>query len=122
MRIKFLILPLFASIFLVSCKNDPKSEEVIPANPSVDTEVVTEPKDSLELINTTIKNIEGEDLQLIVNNKDNDATVIFKGDSIKLSEKPAASGIWYANDHYELRGKGEKVTLTKDGTTIFTNE
>ncbi len=122
MKKQILILPLLASFFLISCKNEPKSEEVIPANAAVDTEIVTEPKDSLELINTTIKNIEGQELQLIVNNKDNNATVVFKGDSIKLSEKPAASGIWYANDHYELRGKGEKVTLTKDGTTVFTNE
>jgi hypothetical protein len=29
-----------------------------------------------------------------------------------------ASGIWHKNDSYELRGKGKKIKLTKDGKTI----
>lgn len=31
----------------------------------------------------------------------------------------AVSGIWYKNDHYELRGKGENLKLTKEGKTVF---
>jgi hypothetical protein len=38
-----------------------------------------------------------------------------------LHAQKAASGIWYKNDLYELRGKGDNVELTKDGITVFKN-
>lgn len=124
MKKRILILPLVATFFLISCKKDAKSENVISTEttPSIETDVLTNPKDSLEVVNTIIKNKEGQELQLLINNKNNQAIVVLQGDSIKLDEKPAASGIWYSNDHYELRGKGEQVTLTKDGKSVFTNE
>lgn len=43
------------------------------------------------------------------------------GEQIDLKEKKAASGIWYANDHYELSGKGNHYELKKDGKIIFKN-
>lgn len=116
---KVFILPLLVGLVMVSCS---KEEEKKQEEAGVQTEVVDVPKDSMEIVNTIIKNKSGEELQLIVNNKDNNATVVFKGDSIQLNEKPAASGIWYVNDQYELRGKGEQVELTKDGQSVFTNE
>ena len=38
---------------------------------------------------------------------------------LNYRDKKPASGIWYKNDHYELRGKGEEIELTKDGKTVF---
>lgn len=119
MKKSILILPLIVGFSIISCneKKEQKAEEG-----SVETEVVADPADSIEVVNTILKNKAGEELQLLVNNKDNQATVVFKGDSIKLDEKPAASGIWYSNAEYELRGKGEQVELTKDGQVIFSNQ
>ena len=118
MKKSIFIIPLMVGLFTVSCNEKKEQKE----EPSVETEVVADPADSIEVVNTILKNKEGEELQLIVNNKDNQATVVFKGDSIQLNEKPAASGIWYTNNEYELRGKGEQVELTKDGKTVFSNQ
>ena len=118
MKRSIFILPLIIGLFTVSCSEKKEQKE----EPSVETEVVADPTDSIEIVNTILKNKEGEELQLLVNNKNNQATVVFKGDSIKLDEKPAASGIWYSNAEYELRGKGEQVELTKDGQVIFSNQ
>lgn len=125
MKKRLLVLPILASIFLISCKKDAKSEMVIPpteSSSSVETYVETDPKDSTEFVNTVTRNKEGQEFQLVINNKNNEATVYFKGDSIKLQEKPAASGILYANDEYELRGKGEQIELKKGDQVVFTNE
>lgn len=43
------------------------------------------------------------------------------GDQINLTQKKAASGIWYANDTYELRGKSDSYTLTKNKKIVFEN-
>ena len=118
MKKSIFILPLIIGLFTVSCSEKKEQKE----EPSVETVVVNDPVDSIEVVNTILKNKEGVELQLIVNNKENQATVVFKGDSIQLNEKPAASGIWYANNNYELRGKGEQVELTKDGQVIFSNQ
>ena len=37
----------------------------------------------------------------------------------ELTQQRAASGIWYANEHYDLRGKGNEIELTKDGELLF---
>ena len=49
------------------------------------------------------------------------ATVTFEVETFELLQEKAASGIWYKNDTYELRGKGEEVELTKDGKVVFKN-
>lgn len=41
--------------------------------------------------------------------------------NIELQGQTPGSGIWYKNDQYELRGKGEEVKLTKDGEVVFEN-
>ena len=37
----------------------------------------------------------------------------------ELTRQRAASGMWYANEHYDLRGKGNEIELTKDGELLF---
>lgn len=56
------------------------------------------------------------------NNTTNTAKIYLNGgEQIELIGQKPASGIWYKNDQYELRGKGEEVELTKDGKTVFKN-
>ena len=57
------------------------------------------------------------------NNTTNEAKIYLNGgEQIELVGQKPASGIWFKNDHYELRGKGESVELTKDGKTVFKNQ
>ncbi len=54
------------------------------------------------------------------NNTKGTVSVDFKGESIELIEQKYASGFWYKNDQYELRGKGNDFELTQEGKVIFT--
>lgn len=56
---------------------------------------------------------------------DNDkgvATLRWQGDTVQLPAQPAASGIWYKNETYELRGKGNDLTLQKNGEVVYEHE
>ena len=75
-----------------------------------------------EVVTKSLKNKEGETLNMTFNNSTNEAKVYLNGgEQIDLIGQKPASGIWYKNDHYELRGKGDNVELTKDGKTVFKN-
>ena len=70
----------------------------------------------------SLKNKEGQTLDMTFNNTTNEVKVYLDGgDQIELVGQKPASGIWYKNDQFELRGKGDNVELTKDGKTIFKN-
>lgn len=82
--------------------------------------VIFEHKD--DVVTTSLKNKKGETLDMTFNNTTNHASVFLSGgEQIELEGQNPASGIWYKNDHYELRGKGENVVLTKDGKIVFEN-
>ncbi|HNP06423.1 MAG TPA: MliC family protein [Cyclobacteriaceae bacterium] len=85
-----------------------------------DGKVVFTHKD--DIVTTSLKNGEGQTLDMTFNNTTNRAKIYLNGgEQIELVGQNPASGIWYKNDHYELRGKGESVELTKDGKTVFIN-
>lgn len=75
-----------------------------------------------DIINVEAKNDMGDTLNLTFNNTEGTVQAYLNGgDEIYLMDKKPASGIWYANDHYELSGKGNSYELKKDGKTIFKN-
>ncbi|EGV42519.1 hypothetical protein BZARG_2220 [Bizionia argentinensis JUB59] len=41
------------------------------------------------------------------------------GEQIDLVEEKTAAGIWYKINQHEFRGKGNDITLRKDGEIIF---
>ena len=69
----------------------------------------------------TTTDINGKTLEVTYDNSKDVATIKFDGQTSELVSQKPASGIWYKNDHYELRGKGENLELTKDGKTVFKN-
>ena len=111
---------LFATVLTVllaaSCKESPKQE----SNETAKTEAAKEAAD--EIVKSSLTDKDGKTLEMTFNNTKNTATIsLNSGERIELAGQKPASGIWYKNDRYELRGKGEKVELTKDGQTIFKN-
>lgn len=83
-----------------------------------DGKVIFEHND--EIVTTSVKNKKGQTLDMTFNNSTNQASIFLNGgEQIDLVNQKAASGIWYKNNHYELRGKGQNITLTKDGKTVF---
>ncbi|WP_299399233.1 MliC family protein [uncultured Gelidibacter sp.] len=83
-------------------------------------EIVFEHQD--DIVQTSLKDDKGQTLDMTFNNTEGTVKVYLNGgEQIDLIAEKAASGIWYKNEHYELRGKGEKLELTKDGKTVFKN-
>ena len=85
-----------------------------------DGELIFSRKDVIVTSSLTSK--EGQTLDMVFNNTTNTAKIYLDGgDQIELQGQTPGSGIWYKNDQYELRGKGEEVKLTKDGEVVFEN-
>ncbi|MDT0293572.1 MliC family protein [Mesonia ostreae] len=109
----FAIGMLTATIF-ISCKDNQKQENLDSTN--------TEQTTSKDVVTQSLTNNDGETLEMSFDNSEGTATVNFKGETIDLKQERAASGIWYKNDQYELRGKGNDISLKKDGEVIFEHE
>ncbi len=75
-----------------------------------------------EVVESTATSKEGTELSMVFNNTKGTASLLLNGEVIELTAERAASGIWYTNDTYELRGKGEQVELTKNGKIVFTTK
>jgi membrane-bound inhibitor of C-type lysozyme len=83
-----------------------------------DGEVIFSHKD--DIVTNSLKDKDGNTLDMTFNNSTTEAKVYLNGgEQIDLVGKPAASGIWYVNDQYELRGKGDDLELKKDGEIVF---
>ncbi|MFC5194927.1 MliC family protein [Bizionia hallyeonensis] len=116
MKKNFLALGVVATLFLNACKETPKQDQAETST----TEVVDNTQD--DIVETSSTNDEGQTLQLKFNNSEGTVTLNFKGDMVTLTQEKAASGIWYKNENYELRGKGNDLELTKAGDVIFKHE
>lgn len=113
---KLLIIAMFTTLFLNACKEIPRQDNI----ENKTTEVIEDVSD--DIVITTVTNKDGEKLEMTFNNTKGTVSLNFNGESFTLNAERAASGIWYKNEDYELRGKGESVELTKNGKTIFKNK
>lgn len=106
---------VFAGLFFISCNEATKPQSAESREPATDTI----PIDGIVSSSLTDKN--GNKLDMSFDNSADIATIFFEGDTAELAGQRPASGIWYKNDRYELRGKGSAVELTRDGKTVFKN-
>lgn len=110
---KFLTITICTALFLNSCKETPRQEK----DQTTINEVVNKSTDDIILSSSTDKN--GKKLEISINNTKETATLNFNEEIIELVGQKPASGIWYKNENYELRGKGNDLELTKNGILIF---
>jgi len=117
---KILFITVLTVLLAASCKETPKPENGESNTTTTKTEAVKEaPAD--EIVKNTLTDKDGKTLEMTFNNTKNTAALVLDSQQIELAGQNPASGIWYKNDQYELRGKGQSVELTKDGKTIFKN-
>ncbi|PWN60600.1 MliC family protein [Chryseobacterium oncorhynchi] len=123
MKRTIFITATLAALFLTSCN---KEKSATDSSSATTDSIASKPSDSAavsgnkdEIVKSTSKDNSGKTLEMTFNNTKNTATVVFNKETIELQGQKPASGIWYKNDHYELRGKGEEIELTKDGKTVF---
>ncbi|NLB55873.1 MAG: lysozyme inhibitor [Lentisphaerae bacterium] len=111
MKFRILIIILLPVLLAASCKEVSKPEAIAQTcEINADETVTCVAIDSHE-----------NKLEMLFDNREYTVTFTFNGETIVLKGQRVASGIWYKNDRYELRGKGEKVELQKDGITVFKN-
>ncbi|ASW76175.1 hypothetical protein CJF12_19140 [Chryseobacterium piperi] len=123
MKSNILALAAFTALLLTSCNKQKtmavssiSSSDTLSSSSSDSVSVATTKDD---IVKSTAKDKSGKVLDMSFNNTKNTATLVFNGETIELEGQKPASGIWYKNDHYELRGKGEEIELSKDGNVIF---
>ena len=107
---KILTIAILTAFLLNSCTGTSKQENA----ETTKTETVTD-----DIVSNTSTDKDGKQLQLTFNNTKGIVILNFEGETIELNQEKAASGIWYQNDHYELRGKGNDIELRKDGELVF---
>ena len=108
-------LAIIAILSMVSCKDKVGKMNMIESAEKVET------TKSLDKITSIATNEAGEKLTMIFDASKGIAEVVWKQDTIVLKEEKTASGFWYKNDQFELRGKGEKVDFSKDARLVFKN-
>ena len=111
MKKNILTFAMLSALILSSCNQNPTQE-------SQTNEVETR-TEKIETITSVDEN--GKELQLAFDNSKETVSITFEGETFELHSEKPASGIWYKNDQYELRGKGENLELKKDGEIIFKN-
>src|SRR5690625_1500744 len=111
-----LSLALLSALVLTACKEKPKQETIEVQ----ETEVATAVED--DFVTTTYVNEENKELEVVYNNTQGTATFVFEGETVELEQKQSASGVWFKNDSFELRGKGNDIELLKDGEVVFSHQ
>lgn len=112
MKKTILTMTMLTALFLSACKDSTNHENT--QTPT--TEQVTD-----DIVKSVSTDNDGNNLEMAFNNSKGTATLNFKGETIDLLAEKSASGIWYTNEHYELRGKGNDIELKKDGKVIFSH-
>ncbi|AIM39046.1 hypothetical protein KO02_21930 [Sphingobacterium sp. ML3W] len=116
MTSKFLTIAMVISVLLTACKQGSKEEKT----GSTKTEQVTATPN--DIATQSLADKEGNKLAMSFDNVKDIATITINGETAELVSQKPASGIWYKNDHYELRGKGNDIQLVKDGKVIFEHQ
>lgn len=112
---KTIIIAMLTVLFLNACKQSNKQEET-----NKTTEKVENVSDAIS--KTTLTSKDGIKIELLFNNAAGTVMLNFNNETTELISQKPASGIWYKNDQYELRGKGNDITLKKDGSVIFEHQ
>lgn len=111
MTIKIFTIAMLTVFLLNSCKDTPKQKN---------TETTAKEAVADDIVTTSSTDKNGTVLEITFNNTKGTATLNFKGEFIELVQQKSASGVWYENENYELRGKGNDIDLKKDGNLVFT--
>jgi len=111
-----LVTTIVAAVLLTACNQQSKQEntDITKAEETTAT--------SDDIVTQSLTDKEGNTLDMSFDNANGTVTLNFKGETIELDQQRSASGIWYKNDHYELRGKGNDIWLKKDGEVIFEHQ
>lgn len=110
---QFFIFTTFSILLFTSCNETAKDKNTVAI-----TTTVTDTTNG-NIIYHTFTDSAGSKLALTFDNNKGIVTIQFMGEEAVLNIQRAASGIWYKNDVYNLRGKGNDIELKKDGKTIF---
>lgn len=110
---RILTFAVLTALILSSCTGTSKKENA----ETTTTETVAD-----NIVTVSYADEDGKELDVLFNNTKGTATATFEGETIELVQQKSASGIWYMNDQYELRGKGNDIDLMKDGELIFSHK
>ncbi|MCD7972581.1 MAG: MliC family protein [Candidatus Azobacteroides sp.] len=105
---KLFTFALVTGTLLTACNNNRPAEHAIETNDVI--------------VTNTVKDHEGNPLDMSYNNTKGTATFHYRGDTIHLKQDTMASGIRYSNDEYEYSEWHGQMTLKRNGKVIYTND
>lgn len=108
------IAALTVGSLLMSCKGNDNAE-----NGNAQTQSETTASNPGDIVVQSLTDSSGNTLEMKFDNAKDNVTISYKGETAVLVSQRPASGIWYMNDQYELSGKGNDITLSKNGNVIF---
>ncbi len=114
MKKVILSFAMLTALTLTSCTQNANQESTEASTENVDNSAD-------EIVKSISTDESGNKLEMTFNNTKDIVIINFNGEEIILESQRPASGIWYKNDLFELRGKGEDIELKKDGEVIFSN-
>jgi PBP1b-binding outer membrane lipoprotein LpoB len=114
MKKEILTIALLTALFLTSCKQSPKQENVeAPSKETVE-------KLADEIITDSITDKEGRKLEISFNESKNTATLKLDGKTIEMTiDSTKASGSNYKSEHYQYTQWHNLTIVEKDGEKIF---
>lgn len=116
MKRSILAIITISLLTMSACTNQEKEVE------TKEEVILIEEGEHNELIEVTQIDSEGNPFEMIFDNSNETVTISYKGDSQVLKQQISASGIWYTNEEYEFRGKGNNIKYVKGEEVIFEHE
>lgn len=104
---------ILVAMIATSCGGNCKPREATGEN--VETVAV----DTSNIVNLSYTDADGNNIDLIFDDNNEVVNINYMGEEAVLTSQKPASGFWYANENYELIGKGNDIRLTKDGQVVF---
>ena len=120
MKKQILIVSIFVGIIASSCQESQTQDATNESTEEMQTELSEETTNEVEKVASV--NAEGDTLHLVFDNLEGTVEVNFKDITTELETQKPASGFWYKNDEYELRGKGNDLELKKNDELIFSHK
>lgn len=105
MKAKIIFAILIISLLFSACNSVEKKSDI--------------KRTQTEVISHTFKSNDGSTLAVEFRNTEEIARIKWQNLTLELKDNRPASGMWYKNNEFELRGKGNEITLSKNGKIVF---
>lgn len=112
-----IVIAIFVASIATSCGNC-KVKDQNEAEETTEAVAV----DTSNIVNLSFVDARGNNIDVIFDNNKDVAILNYLGEEAVLASRRSASGFWYSDEDYEVRGKGNDIVISKAGQVIYEHE